>query len=260
MPTDEDSKKAYDAYVAEARVRSDKGELKPGENVSENGNGKYSVSGVTAVMGINALIAKMIFDANPKHEFYIEESFPLEWMYPHLEPHGLILKINRQPPAALTEAVVKKDQEFWRKQTARWLGDWLTEKTSLKTICEFVERLYAEMNLEEFKGDRDFALADRRYSPQSIYSRLRTAQATVYERRAKHAATEEERERMAKAADFAYRQAFALGPWAHEAVFRYADFLKEQNRPEDAQTILDTAAQTNSGDKQLRQRAKAAKE
>ena len=65
---------------------------------------------------------------------------------------------------------------------------------------------------------------------------------------------------MAKAADFAYRQAFALGPWAHEAVFRYADFLKEQNRPADAQTILDTAAQTNSGDKQLRQRAKAAKE
>jgi len=77
----------------------------------------------------------------------------------------------------------------------------------------FVERLYVEVNLEEFKGDPDFAMADRRYSPQQIYSRLRTAQATVYERRAKSAATAEERERMAKAADFAYRQAFALGPW-----------------------------------------------
>ena len=48
-------------------------------------------------MAINALLTKVIFDKNPDHEFYVEESFPLEWMYPHLTPAGIILKINREP-------------------------------------------------------------------------------------------------------------------------------------------------------------------
>jgi len=35
-------------------------------------------------MTINGLLAKIIFDKNPNREFYIEESFPLDWMYPYL--------------------------------------------------------------------------------------------------------------------------------------------------------------------------------
>jgi len=50
-----------------------------------------------SVEGIKALLTKTIFDRNPDREFYLEESFPLDWMYPQLEPHGLIMKINRQP-------------------------------------------------------------------------------------------------------------------------------------------------------------------
>ena len=260
MPSNEDSKKAFDTYIAEAGARSERGELKRNENVTKDENGNYSVSGVEAVMGINARIAKMIFDANPKQEFYIEESFPLEWMYPHLSPNGLILKLNRQPLAEMTAAMVRKDQDFWAAQVKRWIGDWVKEETSLKAIGEFTDRIYVEVNLEEFKGDQDFVMASRRYSPQSIYSRLRTAQATVYERRAKSAATAEERERMGKAADFAYRQAFALCPWAHEAVFRYEEFLKGQNRNEEAVTLVEAAARTNPGDKTLRQRAQELRE
>ena len=74
MPTDDDSKQAFDAYIAEAGNRLEKGELKPGENVSKDDNGKYRVSGVTAVMSINALVAKTIFDANPKPHFNAERS------------------------------------------------------------------------------------------------------------------------------------------------------------------------------------------
>jgi hypothetical protein len=260
MPTDGDSKKALDAYIAEAVKRSDNGELKPNEKVTRDENGKYSVSGVDAVMGINALIAKTIFDANPKHEFYIEESFVLEWMYPYLSPNDLIMRINRKPLTEMTAAMVEKDQSYWRKQTTRWIGDWLKEETPLKTICEFSERLYVEVNLEEFKGDQDFAMADRRYSPQSIFSKLRTAQAGVYAWRAKHAATPVERGHMTKAADFAFRQAFALCPWGHQAVFRYEEFLKTQNRQEEALLLVESAANANPGDKRLRQRAQEAKE
>ena len=260
MPTDADSRKAYDAYVAEAAVRLEKGELKPNEKITKDENGKYSVSGMDAVMGINALIAKTIFDANPEHEFYIEESFVLEWMYPQLSSHGLILKLNRKPLAEITAAVVDKDRDYWRKQLTRWIGDWLREETSLKTICEFSERLYVEVNLEEFKGDQDFAMADRRYSPQSIFSKLRTAQAGVYTWRSQHAATPEERKRMTKEADFAYRQAFALCPWSHQAVFRYEEFLNRQNRKDEALRLVETAAQTNPGDKRLHQHAEELKE
>lgn len=255
MPTDADSRKAYDAYIADAVARSEKGEEISGVKVSKDENGKYQVTGQMAVMGINALIAKAIFDTNPRHEFYIEESFVLEWMYPYLSPNGLIMKINHKPLTEMTPAMVEKDRAYWRKQMTRWLGDWLKEETSLKTICEFSERLYIEANLEEFKGDPDFAMADRRYSPQSIFSKLRTAQAGVYAWRAKHAATPQERERMTKAADFAFRQAFALCPWGHQPVFRYEEFLNGQNRSEEALLLIETAAKTNPGDKRLRQRA-----
>jgi hypothetical protein len=34
----------------------------------------------------------MIFDRNKEHTIFVEESYVLPWMYPHLEPHGLILK------------------------------------------------------------------------------------------------------------------------------------------------------------------------
>ncbi len=33
-------------------------------------------------MSINALMTKVIFDRHPDREFYVEESFPLDWMYP----------------------------------------------------------------------------------------------------------------------------------------------------------------------------------
>jgi hypothetical protein len=259
MLADKDSKKAFDEYVAEAGERLEKGELKPGENVSKDENGRYSVSGQVAVMGINAMLARVIFEANPEHEFYIEESFPLEWMYPHLEPHGLIMKIERDPALVLSDELVRRSEEFWQKQVKRWLGREVTEATKLKEICEFVEKLYAEADLEGFKGDRDFVLADRRNPPQGMFGKLRSAQGALYAWRAKRATGPEEKARMMRAADLAFRQAFALGPWAHEAVFRYADFLKEQKRDEDAQLVLETASMTSPGDKKLRQRARELK-
>jgi hypothetical protein len=43
------------------------------------------------------LLTKVMFERNPDNEFFVEESFPLEWMYPHLTPFGIIMKINRKP-------------------------------------------------------------------------------------------------------------------------------------------------------------------
>jgi hypothetical protein len=57
-----------------------------------------------------------------------------------------------------------------------------------------------------------------------------------------HAANEAEKARMTRAADFAYRQAFALCPYSPEAVYRYVDLLKGQKRISDAILVAETAA------------------
>ncbi len=46
------------------------------------------------------------------HEFYVEESYVIPWMYPYLTPHGLIMHINREP-TALTTKNVNDDMDFW---------------------------------------------------------------------------------------------------------------------------------------------------
>ncbi len=60
---------------------------------------RVQVSGQVAVMNINGLLTKVIFDHNPKNEFYVEESFPLDWMYPYETPFGIIMKVNRHAAA-----------------------------------------------------------------------------------------------------------------------------------------------------------------
>src|SRR6266540_1036702 len=83
-------------------------QLKPGEDVTIVDN-RVQVRGQVAVMAINGLLTKVIFDKNPERELYVEESFPLDWMYPHLTPHGLIMKINREPVPSIPPEIVAKD-------------------------------------------------------------------------------------------------------------------------------------------------------
>ncbi len=81
-------------------------------------------------MEINGLLAKVIFDKNTNREFYVEESFPLDWMYPYLEPHGLIMKINRQPLPELSDEIVHNDSDYWEKYVTPMIGGWLNHDTT----------------------------------------------------------------------------------------------------------------------------------
>jgi hypothetical protein len=58
-----------------------------------------------------------------------------------------------------------------------------------------------------------------------------------------HAATPDEKERMAREADFAFRQALALCPSVKGNVSRYSDFLKSRNRDADAALVNEMARQ-----------------
>jgi len=74
-------------------------------------------------MNINGLLCKVIFDNNPTNSFYVEESFPLKWMYPYETPFGIIMKIKPQPAAGIVDDVFKLDHEFWTKFSTRLCGN-----------------------------------------------------------------------------------------------------------------------------------------
>src|SRR5437868_1854136 len=153
-----------------------KGQLRPGEDVRVVDN-KVQVSGQVAVMAINALLAKVIFDKNPTNEFYVEESFPLEWMYPHLTPFGVIMKINRQQLPELSQEVCDRDHVFWKDYSTRLIGDWIDYDTPIKDITEFAESVYVNKDYSKFKGDPRFVRDD---DGQKAFSKLRSSIAGVY--------------------------------------------------------------------------------
>ncbi len=172
-----DSQRCFEEYLQDAQLRLQRNQLKPGEDVRIVDN-RVQVSGQVAVMAINGLLTKVMFDRNPKNEFFVEESFPLDWMYPHLTPFGIIMKINRQPVPELTEDIVRRDHEFWtRFARERLIGDWLTYDTKVSEIAAFVERVYLRKNFKGFTGDRKFVRDDQ---AQKAFSNLRKFYRGVY--------------------------------------------------------------------------------
>jgi len=244
--TDEDLQKSFQDYTTDAQRRlahdqqfpNEPRQLKPGEEVRLDSNGLIQVSRQMNVIGIRELLTKTIFDKNPDREFYLVEGFPLDWMYPYLEPHGLIFKINRQPLPALSDEIVKQDRDYWTKYVTPMIGDLLNPDTSVAEVAAFAEKVYLKKDLNGFKGDPQFVQSE--YWCEN-FSKLRSSIAGVYVWRMKHATDASEKQRMADAADFAFRQAFALCPYSPEVVFFYIDFLMGQNRGADALLVVETA-------------------
>jgi tetratricopeptide (TPR) repeat protein len=243
IPTPEDSQRCFQEYLVDAQKRQQLNQLKPGEDVKV-ADGKVQVSGQIAVMQINGLLTKVIFDHNPDNEFFVEESFPLDWMYPYLLPYGIIMKINRQPMPSLTEEVLQKDHEFWKQFSRRLTGDIVDYGTPIKQITDWIEKTYVRRNFKGFTGDRKFVRDD---DAQKAFSKLRSSIGGVYawrlspqcppEYRPKNP---EEQQRLLKEAEFAFLQAFSFCPYSPEALFRYANLLLQFGRIEDALLLAQT--------------------
>jgi thioredoxin-like negative regulator of GroEL len=246
IATPEDSSRCFQEYLMDAQKRlqhdaqfpNEQKQIKPGEDVKIIEN-RVQVSGQVAVMSINGLLTKVMFDHNPKNEFFVEESFPLDWMYPHLTPFGVIMKINRQPLHELSEDVVKADHEFWSQFSGRLIGNWITYDTPVKEIADFVERVYLRRNFKGFKGDQAFVRDDQ---AQKAFSKLRSSIGGIYAWRIGDPNNRNPiaQQRMLKEADFAFRQAFAFCPYSPEAVFRYVQLLLNTQRFDDALTVAQT--------------------
>lgn len=247
IPSVEDSQKCFEDYTADVARRQKLGQLKPGEDVRVVG-GRVQVSGQVAVMQINALLVKKIFDDNPAREFFVEESFPLEWMYPQLTPHGLIFQLNREPLVEITAKVVAADQAYWKKLTGEMLGGWLDEKTTIRDICDFADKYGLGKHLDDYKGDKTFA---ENTDTRKCFSKLRTSIGGLYAWHADHAKDADERNRLYQAADFAFRQGYAICPYSPEAIYRYINLLLGHQRTDDAVLIAKTSLHLDPDNQQL---------
>ena len=240
IPSYPDLQHCYQIYSmdAERRLTHDKQfpteprQVRPGEDVQVI-EGHVQVSGTVAVMAINGLLTKVIFDQNPANEFYVEESFPLDWMFPSLTPYGIIMHVNRQTVPEITDDMVRRDHDFWTQYSARLSGNWITYDTSVKEVVKWIEQVYLRHDYTGFTGDRRFIRDD---SAQKAFSKLRSSIGGIYLWRLGLLngtptpqqylpKSEAERDRMIKEADFALRQAFAYCPYSPEAVFRYVNLL-----------------------------------
>jgi tetratricopeptide (TPR) repeat protein len=261
-PSNEDSQRCFQEYMNDAQARMAKGQLRPGEDVKVVDN-RVQVSGQVAVMAINALLCKVIFEQNPDNEFYIEESFPLEWMYPHLTPFGIIMKINREQLPELSQEIVDKDHQFWSDYSERLIGNWITYDTPISNVTAFAERVYVNKDYRGFTGDPRFV---RDEDGQKAFSKLRSSIAGVYAWRvanqtAPRAAEIEARQarqpgvplsaddrralevhnRMFREAEFSFKQAYAFCPYSPEALYRYVQLLAGARRFDDAILLAKTS-------------------
>jgi hypothetical protein len=224
VPTAADARRCFEEFTADLERRAAR---------------DPTSSGQVPAMNINGLLCKFIFDKNTNRDFFVEEAYPLQWMQPNLEPHGLIFKLNREPMGKLSDEILQRDHDFWTNEIRPVIGGWLRDETSLKEVAAFVEKAFGRSDLNGFTGDTNFI---RNAYTQSMFSKSRSAIAGLYDWRAQHVNDTAEKNRMACAADFAFRQAWALCPYSPEAVYRFVNFLLSQNRVEDALYVAETAA------------------
>jgi tetratricopeptide (TPR) repeat protein len=99
----------------------------------------------------HSVVTRLIWEKNrDAHEFFVEESFPMEWSYDHAEPHGLVYRINREPLKELSADIVRKDFEFW------------------------------DDYLRKLKGNPEYA---KDYDAQRSFSKLRASTGNLYRHR-----------------------------------------------------------------------------
>ncbi|HEY3760421.1 MAG TPA: hypothetical protein VGN23_01560 [Verrucomicrobiae bacterium] len=243
IPKSEDLQKCSEDYIEDVQKRAQDHRLNPGENVvMDPKTGRVSTNSYYAMIGIDAIVTKIIFDQNSNRDFYIEQGFPFDWMYPYLEPHGMILKLNRQPLSSLSDGVIKQDHDYWAKLLQPMIGNWLHDDTSAQDVADFAEKVFLRHDFTSFTGDPQFIQNEYSQSPYyQMFSKERLSIAGLYMWRADQTSDLAEKKRMDAAADYACRQAWAICPDSDLATVEYVQLLMQEKRKSDALLIAETA-------------------
>ena len=198
IPSEEELTDAFSEFVQ--GVQSGRIDARDAVEIKD---GRVSVSGSLAVMKINEILAKKIFDANKgKHAMYVEESYAIDWMYDYMTSHGLVMKLNAEKPGAVSDEEVRDNDEFW---------DWMTKR--LLSDPQFAKRR-AEPWRKAADGEWD---PHHRMSVRA-FAKLRLSHAILYDHNDKNPT----------AVATAVRQAFGIDPQDMATRVIYAKFLQER--------------------------------
>ena len=188
-------------------------------------------------MGINSYVTKAMFDANPDHEFYVEESYPMDWMYPYLTPFGIIMQVNRQP-LELTRGDDEARPRFLEPvfRPAGGKLDYLRHDGQ-GTVRFCGEGLFAA-RLQRIQG-RSGSSSGTRTRRKAFPSCARPLGRAFTSGAPTTAKIRRQRARLEKEAEFAFKQSFAYCPYS-EGASKYAQLLLETGRTEEALLVLKT--------------------
>jgi hypothetical protein len=122
FPSAADAEKAFADYLADATRRAqhdnqfpgEPPQLRPGETVTTEPDGRVSIGGAVSVMGINELLLQRFLALNPSAPIVLEESYPLSSLYADAVPAGPVLELRAPGAGSPLPAEVGADV------VARW--------------------------------------------------------------------------------------------------------------------------------------------
>ncbi len=212
--TEEDSKRAFDDYLADAQKRllhdqqfpDEPKQVRPGEDIrfmdgsDQNGSSgdskRVQVSGQVAVMAINERLLQAIMDKNPALSFGLEESFPLQSTYSTAVPVGPIMELRVQDAQnAFTPERAAESVDYWQTMAQQIISD------------------------PEVPEGSD---------PRKTYSHMADAQANLLAAHNYNSEAEQE-----------YRLAMQLEPSNPEAVDALSDLLTRTGRADEARQLAE---------------------
>lgn len=129
--TAEDSKRAFQDYIADAQKRlehdqqfpDEPKQMRPGED-ARFVDGKFQVSGQVAVMSINEKLLQALMDKNPDLSFAIGESFPLKGTYADAVPLGPLMELRAQDEQnKFTPDRAAQSLEYWQAKAQQVLSN-----------------------------------------------------------------------------------------------------------------------------------------
>lgn len=215
MPTEQESKRAFDEYIADAQKRlehdqkfpNEPKQVRPGEDIQwlddsdpngGTGTGPHvKVSGQVAVMLINERLLQAIMDKNPGLSFALEESFPLTSTYATAVPLGPIMEL-RAPDAQAT---------FTPERAQQTVDYWSTAAQQLMADADAPEGSEVRKTYSKMADAQANLLLDHDYATQ---------------------------------AEQTYRLAMALEPSSPEAVYALGNLLAKTGRADEAQQLVQT--------------------
>jgi hypothetical protein len=208
-------------------------------------------SPATIVKRMNSALAWHIFDQNPRNEVFVHPYWIFDWMYPRVVPEGPLLKICRDPLPSLPPDSVKANRQYWSGICGKLIGDWISEATTPKEVCDFVEKVYLRHDLSDFKGDPGY-VSDTRAQEQ--FAQFRFVTADLYHWRCVQATQLEEKYWMQNEGLVAYMQAFALGPRNSTVAYYFAEALALINYNDEALQILEICISLQPADSDLKEK------